>query len=63
MWVLNQISLPSSCETLSGLFVFSVKVAGMDLMISQITTISVFFGSNFAWDFPVTVEFPSESSF
>lgn len=32
-------------------------------MIVKISTISVFFGSNFAFDFPVPVEFPAESSF
>lgn len=46
----------------SGLF-SSVKVAGPDLVIAKISAISVFFGSNFAWDFPVSVEFPAESSF
>lgn len=41
----------------------NVRVAGLNLMISGISTISVFFGSNSAWDFPVLVEFPTESSF
>lgn len=42
---------------------FSVKVARLDMMISKLSTISVFFGSNFALDFSVPVEFPAESSF
>lgn len=57
---------PSSCEALSPaffFFFFSVKVAGLDLVIAKISAISVFFGSNFAQDFPVSVEFPAESSF
>lgn len=33
------------------------------MMISKLSTISVFFGSNFALDFSVPVEFPAESSF
>lgn len=32
-------------------------------MIVKIFPISVFFASNFAFDFPVPVEFPAESSF
>lgn len=62
MWVLSLIQPSSSCETFWTVF-FSVKVAGLDLMIVKILTISVFFGSNFAFHFPVPVEFPTESSF
>lgn len=42
---------------------FNVKVTGLDLIISKISTISVCFGSNFVWDFPIPLEFPIESSF
>ena len=47
MWVLSPIRPPSSCETL-WLVLLSVRVAGLNLMISEISTISVVFGSNFA---------------
>lgn len=62
MWVLSPIRPPSSCETL-WLVLLSVRVAGLNLMISEISTISVVFGSNFARDFPVPVEFPTERNF
>lgn len=63
MWVLSPFDChPAVKLSLSGLF-SSVKVAGPDLVIAKISAISVFFGSNFAWDFPVSVEFPAESSF
>lgn len=63
MWVLSPFDRhPAVKLSLAGL-VFSVRVAGLDLVIAKISAISVFFGSNFAQDFPVSVEFPAESSF
>lgn len=63
MWVLSPFDRrPAAKLSLWPVF-FQSKVAGLDLVIAKISAISVFFGSNFAQDFPVSVEFPAESSF
>lgn len=64
MWVLSPIRPPSSCETLDCVFQYQSGRDGFDDCQNLDYFWGVFFfGSNFAFDFPVPVEFPAESSF